>query len=73
VSKIQEKSRVVIPDEEYTYAEIAAFAKVHERRVRRWVEEGKLGYVQHPKGRRVLGEQYLEFRRQRRVDAVVEV
>jgi excisionase family DNA binding protein len=49
------------PERLYTYAEIAELARVSERRVRRWVEEGKLAYIQLPRGRRVTHRQYLDF------------
>jgi excisionase family DNA binding protein len=49
------------PERLYTYAAIAELAEVSERRVRRWVEEGKLAYVQLPRGRRITGGQYLDF------------
>lgn len=50
------------PTQMYTYAEIASFAHVRPRQVRRWADELQvLGYVQLPQGRRVLGSQYLDF------------
>ncbi len=49
------------PERLYTYAAIAELAEVSERRVRRWVEEGKLAYVQLPLGRRITSRQYLDF------------
>jgi excisionase family DNA binding protein len=48
-------------DRLYSYAEIAELARVSERQVRRWVEEQRLSYVQLPRGRRVTGQQYLDF------------
>ncbi len=61
------KVKMSAPDIElermYTYAEIAAFAGegTTDRRVRRWVEEGRIGYVQLPQGRRILGRHYAAF------------
>lgn len=57
------------PSEPYTYEEIAAFARATPRQVRRWVEEGRLGYVQYPQGRRVLGRHFLDFIEGRSVSA----
>jgi excisionase family DNA binding protein len=45
----------------YTYAAIAELADVSERQVRRWVEEGKIAYIQLPRGRRITRRQYLDF------------
>lgn len=56
------------PDRLYSYSEIAELARVSERRVRRWVEEGRLSYVQLPRGRRVTGDQYLAFITSRTVE-----
>jgi excisionase family DNA binding protein len=49
------------PERLYTYAEIAELAAATERQVRRWVDEGKLDYVQLPRGRRVTRDQFLAF------------
>jgi excisionase family DNA binding protein len=49
------------PERLYTYAAIAELAEVSERRVRRWVEEGKLDYIQLPRGRRITLRQYSDF------------
>jgi excisionase family DNA binding protein len=56
------------PERLYTYAAIAELAEVSERRVRRWVEEGKLPYVQLPRGRRITCQQYLDFVSDRSVE-----
>jgi excisionase family DNA binding protein len=48
----------------YSYEEIAEFiGDVSWRRVRRWVEEGKMPYTLLPagRGRRISGQQYLDF------------
>jgi excisionase family DNA binding protein len=58
------------PERLYTYAAIAELAEVSERRVRRWVEEGKLAYVQLPRGRRITLRQYLDFISERAVEKV---
>lgn len=51
----------VDPDRLYTYQEIAELAGATERRVRRWVEEGKLAFTTLPggRGRRILGATWL--------------
>lgn len=51
----------VEPERMYSYEEIAEFAGATPRRVRRWVEDGLMGYVQLPRGRRVLGRQYAAY------------
>ena len=51
----------VEPTRLYRYEELAPFAGVSARQIRRWVESGWLGYVQLPQGRRVSGQQYLDF------------
>jgi excisionase family DNA binding protein len=56
------------PERLYTYAAIAELAEVSERRVRRWVEEGKLAFVQLPRGRRITCRQYLDFVSDRAVE-----
>jgi hypothetical protein len=60
------------PDWLYTYAQIAEFASVDERRVRQWVEDGKLDYTPLPggRGRRISGAQWLETIRSSAVSAV---
>lgn len=61
------KTKLVVPGDAseperlHTYAAIAKLAEVSERRVRRWVEEGKLAYIQLPRGRRITRRQYIEF------------
>ena len=67
----QRTADAIDPYRLYTYAEIAEFFGVAERRVRRWVEEGKLDYTPLPgggagnskrtHGRRVSGAQYLAY------------
>lgn len=52
---------VIDPDAVFTYAEAADALKVSERQVRRWVSERKIGSVQYPRGRRLLGSQIAEF------------
>jgi len=55
------RSEAVEPTRLYRYEELAPFAGVTERQIRRWVTFGWLGYVQLPQGRRVSGQQYLDF------------
>lgn len=59
------------PDRLYTYDEIGAMCGVDARRVRRWVEEGKLAYTPLPggRGRRVAGWQWIEHLRASAVPA----
>jgi excisionase family DNA binding protein len=58
-------------DRLYSYLEIAELARVSARQVRRWVEEGKLAYVQLPRGRRITRRQYLDFVNDRAVEREV--
>ena len=58
-------------DRLYSYQEIAELARVSARQVRRWVEEGKLAYIQLPRGRRITRSQYLDFVNDRTVDKEV--
>ncbi len=67
-TKTQAASRTSEPERLYTYAAIAELADVTERQVRRWVEEGKLAYVQLPRGRRITRDQYLDFITHRAVE-----
>ncbi len=53
----------------YSYAEIGELADASERQVRRWVERGWISYVQRPQGRRISGQQYLDFIEGRAVEA----
>jgi excisionase family DNA binding protein len=55
-------------DRLYSYQEIAELARVSARQVRRWVEEGKLAYIQLPRGRRITRRQYLDFVNDRAVE-----
>lgn len=62
----------------YTYVEMANFAGLDGtdeqkyRRVRRWVEDGKLGFTPLPggRGRRIAGWQWIEYVRNSAVAAV---
>lgn len=67
-TKTQAASRASEPERLYTYAAIAELANATERQVRRWVEEGKLAYVQLPRGRRITRDQYLDFVSRRAVE-----
>lgn len=49
------------PEPVYTYDEIAALAKVTDRQVKRWVEEGWIGFIQLPRGRRISRQHYLDY------------
>jgi excisionase family DNA binding protein len=55
-------------DRLYSYQEIAELACVSARQVRRWVEEGRLAYIQLPRGRRITRHQYLDFVNNRAVE-----
>jgi excisionase family DNA binding protein len=63
----------VDPNRLYTYIEVAALCGATDRQVRRWVEDGKLAYTRLPagRGRRVSGQQYLDYIAQNAVDATV--
>jgi excisionase family DNA binding protein len=63
----------VEPHRLYTYEEIGRFCGVPGRRVRRWVEDGKMDYTPLPggRGRRISGQQYLDYIRQSAVAAEV--
>jgi hypothetical protein len=54
----------VDPERLYTFDEIAELAggAVDHRRVRRWTDERKLGFITLPggRGRRVMGKQWLK-------------
>lgn len=58
-------------DRLYSYQEIAELARVSARQVRRWVAEGKLAYIQLPRGRRITHRQYLDFVNDRTVEKEV--
>lgn len=66
------RASAIDPDKLYTYAEIAALASVNPRRVRQWVEDGKLSYTPLPggRGRRVAGGQWLDYLNRSAVAAV---
>lgn len=53
------------PDEIYTAEEIAEKLKATPRQVRRWCDEGRLPYVNLPKGRRISGQAMIDFLRGR--------
>jgi excisionase family DNA binding protein len=63
---------LIIPDQLYTYAQIAAFASVNDRSVREWVQQKKIAYIQLPggRGRRISGAQWLDAIRSGAVSAV---
>jgi excisionase family DNA binding protein len=54
----------------YTYEELAEVTGLSARRIRRMVEEGRLGHVPvgEERGRVIEGRQYLEWLEARRVD-----
>jgi hypothetical protein len=60
-TKVRESAPGIEPERMYSYAEIAVFASSTERRVRRWVEDGRIDYIQLPRGRRILGRHYAAF------------
>jgi excisionase family DNA binding protein len=57
----QEPSPTIEPGEVYTYEEAARLLKLSRRQVRRYVEDGYLGYVQLRRGRRIRGQQLLDY------------
>lgn len=66
-----EQGATIEPDRLYMYEEIAAMCGATPRRVRRWVEDGKLAYTPLPggRGRRVAGWQWNEHLRSSAVPA----
>jgi excisionase family DNA binding protein len=62
-TKVKQKSEPghVEPEPMLTYEQVADLAGVSVRQVRRWVEEGRMGYVELPRGRRVLARHYMAF------------
>jgi excisionase family DNA binding protein len=71
IQKAPEPWSSIDPDRLYTYEEIAAMCGVSPRRVRRWVEEGKLGWTPLPggRGRRIAGWQWIDYVRAHAVAA----
>jgi hypothetical protein len=73
VSKVEAPTvgATIEPDRLYTYDEIGAMCGTSPRRVRRWVEEGKLAYTSLPggRGRRIAGWQWIEHLRSSAVTA----
>jgi transcriptional antiterminator len=69
--KTKEKSpspleKVFDPNALYTMGEFAERCKVTERQVRRWIDEGHgLKFIQLPQGRRILGQDAIDFLRER--------
>jgi len=61
MSSSKTKTEPVAAERLLTYADAAELTAASERQVRRWVEEGKLGFVQLPRGRRITGRQLAEF------------
>jgi excisionase family DNA binding protein len=51
----------VEPEPVLTFEQVATLAGVSPRQVRRWVEEGRIGYVELPRGRRIRPSQYNAF------------
>ncbi len=49
------------PERMYTYEEVAQLASASPRMVKRWCEDGRIGFVRLPRGRRILGRQYAAF------------
>jgi len=45
------KQRTAEPELHYTQAEVAEICRVPPRRVRRWLDERRLGFVSLPQGR----------------------
>ena len=61
-TKVKHEPAVAVePTRLYRFEEIAPFAGVSARQIRRWVESGWIAYVQLPQGRRISGQQYLDF------------
>jgi excisionase family DNA binding protein len=60
-TKVKQEPERAEPEPMLTYEQVADLAGVSVRQVRRWVEEGRLGYVNLPRGRRVLARHYVAF------------
>jgi excisionase family DNA binding protein len=60
-TKVKQSPPAIEPERMYSYEEVAAFAGVSPRMVKRWCEDGRLGFVRLPRGRRILGRQYAAF------------
>ena len=56
------------PERLFTFEDIAALASASVRQVRRWVTEGKLGFVTMPQGRRVTLKQWQRFVRDNSIE-----
>lgn len=52
----------------FTFAETGQLVGASERQVRRWADEGKIGYVKLPQGRRVRPAQIEAFLKANEVD-----
>ena len=48
-------------ERQYRFEEIAELAGVTPRAVRRWVDEGRIGYIQLPHGRRITARHWAAF------------
>lgn len=67
-TKTKQTLGAIEPERMYTYAEVADLIGVSERRVRGWVDDGEMGFVQLPRGRRILGRHYAAFIASRSVE-----
>lgn len=45
----------------YTYAEVGSQLGVSARQVKRWCDDGRLGFIRLPRGRRITAEHVAEF------------
>ena len=60
------------PDRLYSFEELATLSGIPARRLRRMVDDGRLGYVLigNERGRVIEGQQYLTWKASRRVEPV---
>jgi hypothetical protein len=68
-TKVKKEPSGVVPDRLYAYSELAVLSGLSERRIRRMVEDGRLGYVLvgEERGRVIEGQQFLDWKARNRV------
>ena len=55
------KPRVAEAETLYTYAEVAERFAASGRQVKRWCDEGRLGFIRMPQGRRITERHIQDF------------
>jgi excisionase family DNA binding protein len=68
-TKVKTQAGAIDPDRLYSYDELSEVTGLSPRKIRREIEEGRLGYVQTgpERGRKIEGQQYLDWKAARRV------